>query len=345
MRANSLALAITVLFASVASGQTPPEPGISKVFHFANTETEIGFQELTNAIRAIAQIPQASFVPGSKALAVRGTSGQAEIAEWLFRALDKPAGVQSPAKLESAVPNAANDLVRVFYTANTGTPQSLQEIVNAIRSITEIRYVSVCNGPNAIAIRGTAAQVALADWLLQGLDRPAGGGPFTTISQTLNAPELRSRDGSPMVARILYPAYIATPQHLQEAVNMIRSIAEAQRVVAIGAVRAIVVRGEPDQVALAEWLVNALAIPTTAEGPAMKPPRPGLDALVTRVFYLKHTSTPLAFQEIANTVRSKAKIMRLTVYNPAGAIALRGTPVEVAAAARLIQEADQPNAR
>src|SRR5206468_1701589 len=52
------------------------------------------------------------------------------------------------------------------------TPQELQEIVNAVRSVADIQRFFPYNAQNAIIAKGSADQVALAEKLLHDLDKP-----------------------------------------------------------------------------------------------------------------------------------------------------------------------------
>ncbi len=63
-------------------------------------------------------------------------------------------------------------VVKVFYLQNITTTQELQEIAVSIRSVTDIRRLFTYNAQNAILVRATADQVALAEKLLQDLDKP-----------------------------------------------------------------------------------------------------------------------------------------------------------------------------
>lgn len=63
-------------------------------------------------------------------------------------------------------------VVKVFYLTNVTTPQELQEIHTAVRTLTDIRRMFPYNSLNAILIRGTADQVALAEKLIQDMDKP-----------------------------------------------------------------------------------------------------------------------------------------------------------------------------
>ncbi|MDP2997327.1 MAG: cohesin domain-containing protein [Bryobacterales bacterium] len=63
-------------------------------------------------------------------------------------------------------------VVKVFYLQNVTTVQELQEIATNVRSITDIRRLFTYNSQNAIVVRATADQVALAEKLIQDLDKP-----------------------------------------------------------------------------------------------------------------------------------------------------------------------------
>jgi general secretion pathway protein D len=63
-------------------------------------------------------------------------------------------------------------VVRVFYLQNITKVQDLQEVATAVRSVTDIRRFFTYNGQNALLVRGTADQMALAEKLISDLDKP-----------------------------------------------------------------------------------------------------------------------------------------------------------------------------
>lgn len=63
-------------------------------------------------------------------------------------------------------------VVKTFYIKNTTTIQELQELSTTVRSVTEIRRAFTFNAQNAILVRGTTDQVALAEKLIADLDKP-----------------------------------------------------------------------------------------------------------------------------------------------------------------------------
>jgi hypothetical protein len=103
------------------------------------------------------------------AIALRGTADQIAIAEWLFNDLDK--GSQNPGAHELRLPGGGDDVLRVFYLTHARTSQQLQEIATQVRSMAEIRRLFIYNAPSAMALRGTASQIALADRLIKERDK------------------------------------------------------------------------------------------------------------------------------------------------------------------------------
>jgi general secretion pathway protein D len=65
-------------------------------------------------------------------------------------------------------------VVKVFYIKNATTVQELQEMSTTVRSVTEIRRAFTYSAQNAILMRGTVDQIALAEKLFQDLDKPRG---------------------------------------------------------------------------------------------------------------------------------------------------------------------------
>jgi general secretion pathway protein D len=63
-------------------------------------------------------------------------------------------------------------VMKVFYLNNTTTPQELQEIVTAVRSVADLQRLFVYNAQNAIIARGEADRIALAEKIIHDLDKP-----------------------------------------------------------------------------------------------------------------------------------------------------------------------------
>jgi general secretion pathway protein D len=63
-------------------------------------------------------------------------------------------------------------VIKTFYLSNVSTPTELQDMVNAMRSILEVSRIQQLPTQNAIVVRGTPDQIALAQKLISDLDRP-----------------------------------------------------------------------------------------------------------------------------------------------------------------------------
>ena len=73
----------------------------------------------------------------------------------------------NPAKRKEVETN----VIKTFYLSNVSTPTELQDLVNALRQILEIPRIQQLPSQNAIVVRGTPDQVALAEKLISDIDK------------------------------------------------------------------------------------------------------------------------------------------------------------------------------
>ena len=64
-----------------------------------------------------------------------------------------------------------DEIVKTFYLTNVGTPQELQEVVQAIRGLTDLRRLFPVNSLNALVVRGSADKIALAEKVITDIDK------------------------------------------------------------------------------------------------------------------------------------------------------------------------------
>lgn len=155
---------------------------------------------------------------------------------------------------------------------------------------------------------------------------------------------------TPLLDRIFRFDHTETEQALQEAVTVIRAVADIRDISTNAEHKTLTLRGTTDQVSLAEWLFNeldqpanrALRISQGSDPVPLEYRMPGNVDEVVRVFYLTHAATPQHVQEIATNIRGLTHIPRLFTYNTPKAVVLRGTTVQIKTAAWLIREFDQP---
>ncbi len=79
----------------------------------------------------------------------------------IFVATDNPAKRK---ELEQSV-------LKTFYLSNLSQPTELQDVVNAIRAVLDVQRVQQLLSQNALVVRGTPDQIALAQKLVQDLDK------------------------------------------------------------------------------------------------------------------------------------------------------------------------------
>jgi len=296
-------------------------------------------------MRSIAEIRDSSVDMAAGTRTVLGTAAQLGLAQWLFTELDRAPGAAAHGMQQYQAPGESVPYLRIFFLANTTSPQGTQEIVNTLRSIGEIQRITGYMPNAAIVLRRSYDQAELAAWLVPLLDQPSGVRPATAPLEH----QYNHTTRFPATAvRLFRLGHATTPQAMPEMVNAVRSIAEIQRATADTAIATIALRGTLEQIALAAWMVQQLdqqaqvrRIRAVAEYP------PGLAGLVpdparpSDEIIEAHTGTAQALPALANQIRSTAGMQRVVYTEMAWALTLRGTAVQMAAAEQLIQAADK----
>jgi general secretion pathway protein D len=62
-------------------------------------------------------------------------------------------------------------IIKTFYLGNTMAQAELQEVLNTLRTLLDLRKVGVINAQNAIVIRDTADKITMAERILQSIDK------------------------------------------------------------------------------------------------------------------------------------------------------------------------------
>jgi hypothetical protein len=350
MHARHVRLAIATLFATAVWGQTTNGQSVSQVFHFTYEQAPIGMQEITNAIRTVPEITQASFDMGSKTLTLTATPAKMAIASWIFTTMDQPAPA-SHATQEYRPAGSVNDVVRILFLAHPGTTQSFQEIVNSVRTIPEMTKVFPYVAQHSIVIRGTENQVAMSEWLFHQVDLPAGLQPVQSpaahqyVNQVVDNPHVSRANPNPLpqdLTQVLFLSHEWTAPNMQQIVNTVRTIPELTKVFPCTATGAVAVRGMPATVALATWIFNQLDHDPPASTPAPQEfHMPGGADDVTQIFYLGKGTTPASLESLTNALRP---VTRQPAFPNAAlnALVMRGTATQISAADSLIKQMTQP---
>jgi hypothetical protein len=333
MHLKPIRFAVAILFAAIAWGQTTA----SQVFHFTYAQAPPGIQQITNTIRSVGEITQAFPSMDAKTLSVTGTPAQVAMAAWIFSTLDQPAPANR-ATQEYRPAGSANDVVRVMYLTHPQTPQSFQEIVNAVRTIPEMTKLFPYTSQVAIVMRGTDNQVAMTEWLFHQLDAPAGVQP----DQSPAARQYTSPGATNDVVQALFLSHPWSPQSLQQITNTLRVIPQLTKVFPCTATGAVSVRGPTATVALATWLFGQLdqPAPATASAPREYQMPDGADD-VTQVFYVTPATTIGQFQGIITALQN-TKGLHVFPDDMWNAVTIRGTAGQIAAADSMIKQMNQP---
>jgi hypothetical protein len=215
---------------------------IARIFYLTATAPQEA-QEIATIARSLADVQRVFVYNATRALILRGPADRIAMADWLIQELDRAQPPSQNAKGEYEAPGGADDGARVFYLAPTATPQQLQEVSTILRLTADIRRLFTYAKTRAVTLRGTANEIAMADWLFRELHSPSG--------RTYSFP--RSTDD---FTRILQLSPATTPGELQEAAVLIRITSGIRRIYTYYPQRALVVRGTSQQVATAERLVQ-----------------------------------------------------------------------------------------
>lgn len=322
MKATPLVLAIFL-------SQIAPAQNVEKTLYFVHLTQDL--PAAATAIRTIASVPAPTLDESSRSLTLRGTSDQVALGEWLFKSLD--VATNGPADPNIGAPyrvSGTDDVVRIFYLTYAGTVQEQQEVATLIRTVGEVRQVWVYQPQKALIMRGTAEQLAMAEWISTALDRHKQG-------QLPQTPEFRLASGTDNIVRMFWASTPSGIQAFQEMATSMRTISEIRRVFTYNEQKAMAVRGTAEQLDLAAWLINELDQPAHI----VSPPYTIADSPwnLVHVFFLSPsaTSSPADFQKIAKDVRTAGNIRFVFTYTPTLAIVVRGAENQMQVAGKMLE--------
>jgi hypothetical protein len=221
---------------------------IVHIFKLAHAETAQQIGEITTSVRTTADIPRIYTYNSAKIIVARATAVQIALAAWLLERTDLAAGQQPKASDEYSIPGGTDDHAQVFYLTETRSVQEFAEVATLMRSITECRRAYTYNTAKALLMRGTAAQLAFAGWLTTELNRAPADLAMGPEHYQFGA------SGDSQVS-IYYLTHTPTVADFQTLVTGVRTAAQIRRMYTYNALRAVVLRGTPNQVAQAQQLI------------------------------------------------------------------------------------------
>ena len=235
--------------------------------------------------------------------------------------------------LAASVAAFAQDTERVFNFNSLNTPASFEEVANIFRTIAGLNQTAPDPASKTITTRGSAVQIAIADWLAPRLDGPSGA-----------KPELYQVPGTADdVVQVIDAPGAQTIAALQELINAVRTAASINRVFPFNPKKLIIVRAPGERVKLASWLVGQLLSP-----PASPPAEflltndfPRFPQKRVHLYVLQKATSPAEMQEMVNVVRTTAEINLVFPFRQTHALVARGNDESIAACDWLISALDK----
>ena len=235
---------------------------VVRMFYLDRGQTVQEFQEFATLLRTIAEIRRVFTYNEGKILTMRGTADQMSMADYFTNQLAKTSPEPRPHSVTpeyllpaDPAPRPNENVTRILFAANAPTILDFQEEATLLRTITDIRRVFAYNTPRAIAVRGTSAQLALAQWLFDEIDQPRTS---ASIHASTGYDFQDSAPAASAVVRVFYLPHTATVPDLQKIATTIRTATQIPRVFTWNRPRAMALRGTVDQLQQAGRLLTAL---------------------------------------------------------------------------------------
>jgi len=214
-------------------------------------------QEILTTVRTVANVQKTFNYTALTDLVVRGPAAQVAFSQYLVSAFDvKRGSVTTSAEFQYQPPaGAASQVAKVFYLVNASGPQSIQELLTTLRTVVGVQKVFNYTPVGAVAICGSAGEIAASEFLIQSLDLAAA--PVT--GQTPNVREFQmagDANDSPSVIHVFYPTWLTTPKAVQETLALVRTSLPLRKVFNNSKPAAFIMRGPADQIAKADQLIQ-----------------------------------------------------------------------------------------
>lgn len=137
-----------------------------RVYYMQHATSPQAVQEILVTIRSIADVQRLAACRFPGAMVLRGSNEDIALAEWLVTNLDTAAAAQGPSPIDFRIA-ATGEIARLYYVPRVSSPQKLQDLVNQVRTVSELQRVVPILETRSITVRGTPAQLVAADMVLQ----------------------------------------------------------------------------------------------------------------------------------------------------------------------------------
>src|SRR5713101_1577815 len=170
----------------------------------------------------------------------------------------------------SAQAPVAESAERVVHLITTPRSRDFQEMATALRTVAQIRDLTVDSEHNSFILNGTPGDLAMAEWLVHMMDKPSNWQPSEQEVWNPSTREYRLSAGRVPVARVYYLINTTSTLGLQEIITVLRTVADIQEIFSYTPARVLAFRGSADEVELSDWLIRKLDLPVTAHARAQE---------------------------------------------------------------------------
>lgn len=326
MRLTSVTFA-AIFFAAFANAQ--------QTFDFTNKPSPKGLQEVATVLRTVANIQNLSIDSAAATITVTATPDDLATAGWIIHQLDQAVPANSA---QYVMPGKSDDVMRVFHLNHISpdTPQQIQEILTVLRTVGDIQKVFNDTALSDLVIRGTANQLALADYIVKNLDIKPGTATVAVTPEFHYTDRFTPND----VVRVFYLSHTTMPQQTQEILTNLRTVAEIMKVFNYTPLNALTIRGSASDLAASEFIIRALDLPADAK------PAPPLEFNIPggNVIGVYYTSNFSGKKLIAATtlLRDNLQLTKTFLKTEPQTLIYRGTADQITKAEQLIKQKDQP---
>jgi len=227
-----------------------PHNEMATIFRLPAAVAPADLTALVTAVRTVTDIQRVMPYERLNAIVARGEVENIAAAGWMVRQLwpadEKALTADSPAYPSPIFSREIDPVIRIFRMPPDTSRAALTSMVTAIRTVADVQRLFPYPHGNAIIGESSAAQIALAEWLVHEVGK-APGSP-ATLQTTLSGPE-----ESAVRLFLLDPK--KSPADVTALVTQIRSKAAIQRVMPLSEPPAVVLRGRPEQMPAVEELV------------------------------------------------------------------------------------------
>lgn len=255
---------------------------------------------------------------------------------WTFRLFAILLASSALAQVPASAPE------RALRFSHPLTASDYQEIATILRTVLDISTVKIDQAQQLIAVNGTTAQMADAEWLVTALDMP------DEAARKLPVHERTIEGKKPEFVRVFYLDREVSNMDVQELLTVLRTVADVQKIFNYSSNKALAVRADAPTMDMTVWLVTELN--RTRSNDAVYSGIHEHRILsksgdLLRVFFPEHARSSMELSALVTALRRDLRVEKAFHDTRAGAVVMRGSPELVSQSERLITARDQIAAR